>query len=447
MMKKIDRCIVPQGRQVKQVFFHEKVYFSVQKTYNKVYTYVQRKIGITMKKLRNIAVAGVLVFAMIAMTGCTTYNNFKAAFFGEQGLKSETIKIAILEPQTGNESKLGNEEVRGVQLAHKLKPNVLDKDVELIYADTQSSIYVAETAANDLVTKKPVAVLGSYGDTATLIASQILGKAKIPAITMTATNPLITANNPYYFRLSVTDAGQSKALAHYVVEKLGQKKAAVIRMEKDDTTTELVSKFKARMENLTKDKQCVPLTIELQDSVNDYTPYLQEVKDANIKVVFMAVNMTTAQNLLTQAEKMEMTDVDFIFPKNFHDTALLEFGMKHPNLKISVASDFVSNKDAAEGDDVEITSTYDNFVELYKTEYGTEPTEAAALAFDAYMIVINAIEAAGGTEPDAVRDGIQKTHLEGVSGHITFDDSREPNKPINVDIVKDGMFVTVFTKN
>ena len=65
-------------------FFHEKVYFSVQKTYNKVYTYVQRKTGGTMRKLRTIAVAGVLIFAITALTGCTTYNNFKAAFFGEQ---------------------------------------------------------------------------------------------------------------------------------------------------------------------------------------------------------------------------------------------------------------------------------------------------------------------------------------------------------------------------
>jgi len=197
-----------------------------------------------MRKLRNIAVIMALILAITVMTGCTTYDNFKAAFFGSQGLKAETIKIGVLEPNTGTDSKMGQEEIRGVQLAHKLVPNVLNKDVELILADTQSSIYVAETATTDLIAKQPAIVLGSYGDTVSLIASQQLGEAKIPAITMTATNPLITTNNPYYFRVTFTDASQGKAIAHYIVEKLGLKKAAIIRIENDDTVTDLLSKFR-----------------------------------------------------------------------------------------------------------------------------------------------------------------------------------------------------------
>ena len=402
-----------------------------------------------MRKLRNIAVAGLLVLTIAALTGCTTYNNFKAAFFEETGLKSETIKIGILEPQTGNDSKMGNAEVRGVQLAHKLQPNVLDKDVELIYADTQSSIYVAETAVNDLIAKNPAIVLGSYGDTATLIASQKLGAAKIPAITMTSTNPLITTNNPYYFRVSFTDASQGKALAHYVVEKLKYKHAAVIRMEKDDTTTDLVSKFKGRMRRLTGDQQSVPVTIDLKEGVNDHTEYLQQIHDANIKAVFMPVSLTTAQNVLTQAHELGMTDVDFIGPKDWDKAELLQFASKYPELKISVASDLASHVDDDDASDAKTTSSYEQFVEAYKAEYkGAEPTEGAALAYDAYMIAINAIEAAGSTDADAVKDALlKKTNFEGASGHITFDEVGEPKKPINVDIVKDGKYVSVFTKN
>jgi len=64
------------------------------------------------------------------------------------------------------------------------------------------------------------------------------------------------------------------------------------------------------------------------------------------------------------------------------------------------------------------------------------------------MIAVNAIEAAGSTEPDAVKDAIQtKTKFNGASGNITFDEAGEPKKPINVDIVKDGKYVSVFTKN
>ena len=402
-----------------------------------------------MRKLRNIALVAALVFAMTALTSCTTYNNFKSAFFGEQGLKAETIKIGVLEPQTGNDSKMGAEELRGIELAHKLKPNVLDKDIELIYGDTQSSIYAAETVVNDLIAKEPAVVLGSYGDTVTLIASQKLGVAKIPAIATTATNPLITTNNPYYFRVSFTNASQGKALAHYVVEKLEQKKAAVIRMENDDTVNELVSKFKVRLKRLTEDSQCVPVSIDLKEGINDYTEYLQEIQDAKLKVVFMPVNLTVAQKVMEQAEAMGMTDVEFIGPKDWDKDELLLFAIKHEDLKISVASDLVSLADETEAADTHTTSLYEQFVEAYKQEYnGLEPTEAAALAFDAYMIAIDAIEAAGGTDSTAVRDALlEKTNFEGASGHITFDEVGEPKKPINVDIVKEGKYVSVFTKN
>jgi len=402
-----------------------------------------------MKKFRNIAVVMALVLAISAMTGCTTYDNFKSAFFADQGLKSETIKIGVLEPQTGTDSKMGNAEIRGIELAHKLVPNVLDKDIELIYADTQSSIYVAETAIDDLISKEPSIVLGSYGDTVSLIASQKLGEAKIPAITITATNPLITANNPYYFRASFTDASQGKAIAHYVAEKLKCKKAAIIRTERDDTTNELLSKFKSRMRRLTGDKDCIVATVDLQEGVKDYTEYLQTIADAKVKAVFMPVDLTAAEQIFAQADEMGLHKIEFIGPKAWHGDDLLAIAQKYPKIKISVASDMVSHADEVEDSDAETTSMYDQFVENYKAAYqGAEPTEAAALAFDAYMIAVKAIEKAGDTDAETLKDTIQTTtNYKGASGKISFDESGEPKKPINVDIIQKGKYVSVYTVN
>ncbi len=400
-----------------------------------------------MKKLRNIAVAAALVLSITVLAGCTTYDNFKAAFFGEQGEGSETIKIGVLEPQTGNDSQYGMEEIRGIELAHKLYPTVLDKSVELVYADTQSSIYVTETAVPDLIAKKPAIVLGSYGDTVTLVASQLLGEAKIPAISITTTNPLITTNNPYYFSVSFNDASQGKAVAHYIVEKLKQNKAAVIRSADDDTTTDLISKFKGRMRRLTKDQDCVPVTIDVTDDVKDYTDYLQEIKDAKVKVVFMPVNLTIAEKVFQQADKMGLHDIQFVGPKDWHGDDLLQIAMKYPKIKISVASDLVIHAEDAENSDTETTAIYEQFVKAYQDEYlGAEPTDAAALAFDSYLIAINAIEDTESTDPDVLREAIlTKTNLSGASGKITFDEAGEPKKPINIDIIQDGKYVSVYT--
>ena len=50
----------------------------------------------------------------------------------------------------------------------------------------------------------PAAIIGSAGNATTLIASTYVGDAKIPAITPSATNPLIAQNNGYYFIADTT---------------------------------------------------------------------------------------------------------------------------------------------------------------------------------------------------------------------------------------------------
>ena len=47
----------------------------------------------------------VLVLSMVTgLTGCTTFNNFKNAFFSENQIaKEKTIKIGIYEPLTGED--------------------------------------------------------------------------------------------------------------------------------------------------------------------------------------------------------------------------------------------------------------------------------------------------------------------------------------------------------
>ena len=277
-----------------------------------------------MSKTRNIALALVLTVGVTLMTGCTTFDNFKEAFFSEKGAAADTVKIGILEPQTGNDSEKGQMEIEGIELAHEIAGEVLGKKVELVYADTQSSIYVAESAVTDLIDKKPVIVLGSYGEAVSLVASQKLGKVKIPAIAITATNPLIIKNNEYYFRVTFTDASQGKALADYVFEELEQAKAGIIKMENEDTTSELVRQFTAEMEKLTEDENCIAASVQISPKAKDYKGYLEKIKASGVKAVFMPVSLKTADKVFAEAQKIGLRDVTFVAPKDWHNNDLIE---------------------------------------------------------------------------------------------------------------------------
>lgn len=452
-----------------------------------------------MRKRRKAAIAMILALTVsAAASGCTTFDNFKEAFFSEKGAASDTVRIGVLEPQTGNDSSKGELEIRGIELAHKLFPEVLGKEVELVYADTQSSIYVAETAVADLIDKKPAVVLGSYGDAVSLVASRQLGEAKIPAITVTATNPLITANNEYYFRVSFTDASQGSALADFTYEYLGLAKAAVIREIDEDSVTEMVSQYTNRMDELTKDTGAIAATIQVERNAKDFSECIEKLQASGAQAVFMPLPISAAEKVFQAAAKAGLDNVVFIGPKDWTGKEILRLQGEYPGIKIAVASDSLteasdgnqaggaggqsdqkdqsgqggadgqgdqkdqSGQDSAggQGDQKdqnsqdgkaaqEQTDLYQKFLAAYKEEYGTDnPPEAAALGFDAYMIALQAIEKAESIDGYLVKEAMKTTSgYVGASGEISFGATGEPKKTIHVNMIQDGAFVTVYTVN
>lgn len=397
-----------------------------------------------MRKTRNIALILVLILLISVMTGCMTFDNFKEAFFSEKGAAADTVKIGILEPQTGNDSDKGEMEIEGIELANGIVGEVLGKKVELVYADTQSSIYVAESAVADLIDKKPAVVLGSYGEAVSLVASQKLGKVKIPAIAITATNPLITKNNDYYFRVTFTDASQGKALAEYVFEELGQVKAGIIKMKDEDTTSELVRQFTSQMGELTGDETSIAASVQISPKAKDYKEYLEKIQSSGVQAVFMPVSLKTAERVFEEAQKIGLSGVTFIGPKDWHNNDLIELQNKYTGIKIAVASNFMSTS-AEETADEDIL--YNQFIKAYKDKHGdSEPPEETVLGFDAYMIAMQAIEKAGSIDGYLVKEALRGTsNFKGASGEISFDETGEPTKPINVDIINEGKFVSVYT--
>ena len=69
-----------------------------------------------MKKLGKKVLASALILSLAAgLCACTTYTNFKNAFFGDEKVATErTIKIGVFEPMSGKNKTEGNEEVMGI---------------------------------------------------------------------------------------------------------------------------------------------------------------------------------------------------------------------------------------------------------------------------------------------------------------------------------------------
>ena len=126
--------------------------------------------------------------------------------FGVVSGAANTIKIGVFEPMTGANAAGGELEVEGVKLANKLYPEVLGKKVELVIADNKSDKVEAATAAARLVEKdKVTAIIGSWGSSLSMAAGDIVKRSQVPAVGASCTNPLVTKDNEYYFRVCFID--------------------------------------------------------------------------------------------------------------------------------------------------------------------------------------------------------------------------------------------------
>ena len=173
------------------------------------------------------------------------------------GLASaQTIKIGVFEPMTGPSAAGGEMTVEGIELANEVKPQVLGRDVEIIVVDNKSDKVEAANAVSRLIERdKVVAIIGSYGSSLSMAAGDIVNKAQIPAVGCSPTNPLVTLNNDYYFRVCFIDPFQGTVMANYAVNELGAKTAAVIQDVTQDYSVGLSKYFIDAFRRLTGGSQ------------------------------------------------------------------------------------------------------------------------------------------------------------------------------------------------
>lgn len=355
-----------------------------------------------MNKCRKRILSLVLVVCLTAgLTGCTTYTNFKNAFFGTDTVaKEKTIKIGVFEPTSGSMKTQGKEEVMGIELAHDLYPTACGKTVELVYADNKSDMYEAEAAIQELISSNsPSMILGSYGETLSLIAGKYIEAANIPSITISSTNPLITANNPYYFSATYSEARQGDALADFAYLSQNKDMVATVKLENDDTATATIKRFTNRMKKLTENNRCVVGSFTLSTNSTDYTETIEKIRESGATAVFLAVPPTVAKAFLTQAQEQKLPYMLFLGTRAWGDKDFLEFVKANKQLHIGYPAEQATNNE---------TAMSQKFMEAFRTKYGedAELSQRTVVAFDAYLLAVTAMDRAMQTVRDTDPDTI-----------------------------------------
>ncbi len=352
---------------------------------------------------------------------------------------AEELKIGVIFPMTGMASAFGQMTKEGLDLAYSLKPKVDGKDIKLILLDDKSDKIEAANAASRLIGKDKVSVIiGPIISPNALSVGPICERAKVPFVTPSATNPLVTQGKKFAFRVCFVDDFQGFVMAKFAIENLHAKKAAVLFDKANDYSVALAKFFMDSFKKLTGDKKSIVYVGQYKSGDQDFTAQVVGIQNAKPDVVFIPGFYSEIALFAKQAREQGIK-VPFLAGDAAQAPELLQIGKEAvENLYFSTHFD---PKAAT-------TDVGKQFIEEFNKKYNKEPSALAALGFDAYGVVWEAIKRAGSSDPVKIRDEIAKTKgYKGATGIINIDEHGNAIKSAVVLKVENGTWKYVTTVN
>lgn len=337
---------------------------------------------------------------------------------------TDEVIIGVFEPMTGPMAAGGQQTVEGINLAIEQTTEVLGRPIKVVLVDNKSEkVESANAVARLIEYEKVVAIVGSYGSGNTIAGGEVANAAGVPVVGCSPTNPLVTLGKPYIFRACFIDPFQGAVMANFAVTELKAKTAVIIQDISNDYSVGLSSFFRDAFIKLTGDPKSVAGVISYQTGDQDFTAQLTYAAGKKPDVVFVpAGQYGDGALIIKQGKEMGITGI-FLGGDTWEAPEFIEVGGKAVE-----GSYYSTHFDAS----AVTTKAAEKFNKDFQAKYNRLPSAFAALGFDAFNMVIDAIKRAGSADPKAIRDALAVTKdYEGVTGIITLD--------LNGDAVKDAI--------
>ncbi len=353
-------------------------------------------------------------------------------------LAEDTIKIGHITPLTGAIAAYGVAVSNGVNLAAaeiNAAGGVLGKQIEVITKDNQFDVAETVSAFNTLLGEDVVAMIGAIASSRTAAITSLANDEGIVLITATSTADAITTEDDYVFRACFKDSFQGKMCAAFAADQ-GWTKAAILYANGDAYSSGLRDAFVAAApdygieivaEQSTSDTQAV-----------DFSSQLATITASGAEVLFAPYYYdTVGPKIIPQAREAGFEGA-IVGADGFDGTEAYAVG------DLAAYSDVYFTNHYSPEDPAEKVQ---NFIAAYSEAYDPASLNAlAALAYDAMYMVADAIETAGSTDLDAIRDAMAGMHYVGVTGDMTLDETGTPSKSVAILTFaeKDGALVQKF---
>jgi branched-chain amino acid transport system substrate-binding protein len=335
---------------------------------------------------------------------------------------AETVKVGILWPLTGNAAAAGQASKAAAEIAAEIVnnkhpelanlplaaseglPNLGDAKLELIFVDHQGNPSVAQQLATRLITQDKVHVLlGAYQSSCSFTATAVAERYGIPFMVGDSAALNITGRGfKWVFRATPIASDYAATYMRFFddMKKRGTKiESIAVVNENTDYGTSVADSIEAAAK---KSNIQVAARIPYSASSTDVSAQVLQLKEKQPDVVIF-ISYTSDSILYIKT----MKNLEYLPPMVIGD----DTGFSDPSFipAVGVIAQGVMNRSA--WDIGKPGSATYKINEMYKAKTGRDLDDTSARNMQGFFALADAINRAGSTDPEQIRDALTKTNL------------------------------------
>ena len=388
-----------------------------------------------------------------------------AAFWLGTAAHAQTeVKIGVIYPLTGAAASSGAEMKDALELAADIinngakgmpdlpfsagggLPGLHGAKIKLVFADHQGTPQVGATEAERLITQEHVVgIIGAYNSNVTATASQVAERYKIPFVNPESSSATLTQRGfKYFFRTTAHDDLFVRNFYDFMKEleaKKGIKIGSVATFNENTLWGNETTKLEAALTPANGFKLVKQVTYPAKST--QLTSEVQTLKEAAPKVLMQSSYLGDALLSVKTYKELGFTpDMILANDAGFSDTEFTR--------TLGKDADYIISREVWALDLADKNPLIKKVNDLYHARYKADLNGNSARTFTGLMVLADAINRAGSTDPEAIRKALVATNIP--ANHLIMPwkgvkfDERGQNTEGNGILVQviDGKYTTVW---
>jgi branched-chain amino acid transport system substrate-binding protein len=333
-----------------------------------------------------------------------------ALFAGGAQAQSDTVKIGVILPMTGQSASTGKQIEAAIKLFQAQNGNKAGgKKVEVIIKDDAGVADTTRRLAQELVVNDKVVALAGFGLTPLALATApIATQSKTPMVVMAAATSSITEASPYILRTSFTLPQAAVSMGEWA-SKNGIKK--VVTLVTDYGPGNDAERFFADRITLNGGQVLEKLRTPLRSP--DFAPVLQKVRDAKPDALFVFLPSGQGAQFMKQFGErgLDKAGIRLIGTGDITDDDQLN-DMGDVALGVVTTHHYSASHPGAANK---------KFVDAFQAANKFRPNFMAVGGYDGLRLIYNGLNATKGVGGDALLAAMKGQIFESPRGQVLID--------------------------